>query len=108
MFQLPIEVQPDDAAQELILMSNKAVEGVQVLSRIAEENLSIGGSDKEAVFRNDHITLYRYRSASTPRYATPVLIVYALVNRPYMLDLQEDRSLIRQLLEHGLDVYLIN
>jgi polyhydroxyalkanoate synthase len=108
MFQLPIERQPDDAAQELLLMSNKAVEGVQVLSRIAEENLMIGACEKEAVFRNDHITLYRYRSANPPRYATPVLIVYALVNRPYMLDLQEDRSLIRQLMEHGLDVYLID
>src|SRR5208283_2567806 len=38
----------------------------------------------------------------------PLLIVYALVNRPYMMDLQEDRSLIRGLLEQGLDVYLID
>lgn len=108
MFQLPIERQPDDAAQELILMSHKAVEGVQVLSRIAEDNLIIGGTEKETVFRNDHVQLYHYRSQTAPRYATPVLIVYALVNRPYMLDLQEDRSLIRQLLAHGLDVYLID
>jgi polyhydroxyalkanoate synthase len=32
----------------------------------------------------------------------PVLIVYALVNRPYMMDLQPDRSLIRRMLELGL------
>ena len=38
----------------------------------------------------------------------PLLIVYALVNRPYMMDLQEDRSLIRGLLAEGLDVYLID
>ena len=38
----------------------------------------------------------------------PLLIVYALVNRPYMMDLQEDRSLIRGLLAQGLDVYLID
>jgi polyhydroxyalkanoate synthase len=37
-----------------------------------------------------------------------VLIVYALVNRPYMADLQEDRSMIRGLLDQGLDVYLID
>jgi polyhydroxyalkanoate synthase len=37
-----------------------------------------------------------------------LLIVYALVNRPYMMDLQEDRSLIRGLLAAGLDVYLID
>jgi polyhydroxyalkanoate synthase len=34
--------------------------------------------------------------------------VYALVNRPYMVDLQEDRSMVRNLLEHGMDVYLMD
>jgi polyhydroxyalkanoate synthase len=31
----------------------------------------------------------------------PLLIVYALVNRPYMMDIQEDRSMIRGLLDAG-------
>ncbi len=47
------------------------------------------------------------RSRGRPASA-PLLIVYALVNRPYMMDLQEDRSLIRGLLAEGLDVYLID
>jgi polyhydroxyalkanoate synthase len=38
----------------------------------------------------------------------PVLIVYALVNRQYMLDLQPDRSFIRNLLDQGLDIYIID
>jgi polyhydroxyalkanoate synthase len=37
-----------------------------------------------------------------------VLIVYALVNRPYMTDIQEDRSTVKGLLNEGLDVYLID
>jgi polyhydroxyalkanoate synthase len=37
-----------------------------------------------------------------------VLICYALVNRPYMMDLQPDRSLIRGLLKQGIDVFLID
>jgi polyhydroxyalkanoate synthase len=36
------------------------------------------------------------------------LICYALVNRPYMMDLQPDRSLIRGLLDRGVDAYLID
>jgi polyhydroxyalkanoate synthase len=36
------------------------------------------------------------------------LIVYALVNRQYMLDLQPDRSMIRNLLGLGLDVFIID
>ena len=45
--------------------------------------------------------LYRYRSIARPRTRVPLLIVYALVNRPYMMDLEPDRSLIRGLLVAG-------
>jgi polyhydroxyalkanoate synthase len=69
---------------------------------------SAGCSDKEEVWRYGKLRLYRYRSIAKPAGAAPLLIVYALVNRPYMMDLQEDRSLIRGLLTQGLDVYLID
>lgn len=67
-----------------------------------------GCSDKEEVWHRGKLRLYRYRSIAKPAGAAPLLIVYALVNRPYMMDLQEDRSLIRGLLSQGLDVYLID
>jgi polyhydroxyalkanoate synthase len=34
--------------------------------------------------------------------------VYALINRPYILDLQPERSVVRRLLEGGHDVYMID
>src|SRR5579863_2193033 len=40
--------------------------------------------------------------------ARRILICFALVNRPYILDLQPDRSLVRRLLEAGHTVYLID
>jgi len=67
-----------------------------------------GCSAKEEVWRKGKLRLYRYRSIAKPAATPPLLIVYALVNRPYMMDLQEDRSLIRGLLTQGLDVYLID
>jgi polyhydroxyalkanoate synthase len=67
-----------------------------------------GCSEKEIVWQSGKVTLYRYRSIARPAGRAPLLIVYALVNRPYMMDLQEDRSLIRGLLAQGLDVYLID
>jgi polyhydroxyalkanoate synthase len=71
-----------------------------------------GCSEKDAVWESGKLRLYRYRPINLPRAkaraAAPLLIVYALVNRPYMMDLQADRSLIRGLLERGLDVYLID
>lgn len=68
-----------------------------------------GCSPKEPVWQAGKLTLYRYRPIAGPAAGrVPLLIVYALVNRPYMMDLQEDRSLIRGLLAEGLDVYLID
>ena len=74
----------------------------------AASHCAAGCSEKEAVWQAGKVTLYRYRSTARPAGGAPLLIVYALVNRPYMMDLQEDRSLIRGLLAHGLDVYLID
>ncbi len=68
-----------------------------------------GCSPKDEVWQAGKLRLYRYRpTAPAQAGAPPLLIIYALVNRPYMLDLQEDRSLIRGLLARGLDVYLID
>lgn len=71
-----------------------------------------GCSEKDLMWQSGKLRLYRYRPigpspARAPAIA-PLLIVYALVNRPYMMDLQEDRSLIRGLLAQGLDVYLVD
>jgi polyhydroxyalkanoate synthase len=74
----------------------------------AARHCAAGCSDKEEIWQRGKLKLYHYRSIAKPANAVPVLIVYALVNRPYMMDLQEDRSLIRGLLSQGLDVYLID
>lgn len=67
-----------------------------------------GCSARDPVWRSGKLALYRYRPIARPAGSAPVLIVYALVNRPHMMDLQPDRSLIRGLLSSGLDVYLID
>jgi len=74
----------------------------------AADRAVVGASEKDPLLQRDKLTLYRYRPIARPARAAPLLIVYALVNRPYMLDLQPDRSLIRGLLGAGLDVYLID
>ncbi len=67
-----------------------------------------GCTARDLVWRSGKLALYRYRPIARPAGSAPVLIVYALVNRPHMMDLQPDRSLIRGLLSSGLDVYLID
>jgi polyhydroxyalkanoate synthase len=67
-----------------------------------------GCSERDAVWRDGKTILYRYRPLAAPTVRVPLLIVYALVNRPGMLDLEPDRSLVRRLLERGIDLYLID
>jgi polyhydroxyalkanoate synthase len=52
--------------------------------------------------------LLRYRRETPAAWAEPVLFCYALVNRPYILDLQSDKSVVRQYLDRGFEVYIID
>jgi len=54
--------------------------------------------------------LYRYLPAegAPADWRPPLLLVYALVNRPLVLDLAPERSVVRALVASGLDVYLLD
>ncbi len=67
-----------------------------------------GCSAREASFRVDKTVLWRYAPLAPSAGLPPLVICYALVNRPYKKDQQPDRSLVRGLLGHGLDVYLVD
>jgi poly[(R)-3-hydroxyalkanoate] polymerase subunit PhaC len=104
---LRFDIPPDQPLREAMQVSRKLARGWQLLRDMGE--ISTGVTPKEAVYREDKLVLYRFQPGARARPpSTPLLIVYALVNRPYMTDLQEDRSLVRGLLDAGLDVYLID
>src|SRR5581483_11878580 len=67
-----------------------------------------GVSPFEVVYEEDRLKLLHYVSASKPRYRTPVVFVYALVNRPYILDLKKGRSVIASFVDRGFDTYLVD
>lgn len=92
--------------EEFSALGQKMVKGFETLRSI--DKVEIATSPKTAVYHEDKLTLYRYDRDTATTFKTPVLIVYALVNTYKMLDLQPDRSYIRNLLNAGLDVYLID
>ncbi len=104
----PLALSSDEIAQQLIDLSRRAVDGVYALSRVREADIAYGVTPKTAVYQDGLVTLYRYTPRVERPLQPPILITYALVNRPYMIDLQEDRSLVSGLLDRGLDVYLID
>ncbi len=71
-------------------------------------DVQVGLSEKSCVYADNKIQLHRYAPLARSAKLPPLLICYAMVNRPYMLDLQPDRSLIRELLLLGVDVYLLD
>lgn len=101
-----LAIDPVRAAAEMADFCRRMAAGVRALAGI--DLRDDGCSARDAVHREDKVTLYRYRPLAASTNATPLLICYALVNRPYMMDLQPDRSLIRGLLARGLDVHLID
>ena len=67
-----------------------------------------GVSPSEVVYEEDRIKLLHYVTAAKPRYRTPLVFIYALVNRPYILDLKKGRSVVANFVEQGFDTYLVD
>jgi polyhydroxyalkanoate synthase len=72
------------------------------------DEVPTGTSPRDVVWTRNKTTLYRYRPIGPRAHVTPVLLVYALINRPYILDLRPDNSFVRHLLGRGYDVFLID
>ncbi|MEH6823131.1 MAG: class III poly(R)-hydroxyalkanoic acid synthase subunit PhaC [Motiliproteus sp.] len=99
---------PEQLAQELIDLNAQLVAGLHTLSQLPA--VEVGQSPHQTIYREDKLRLNYYPAAAGTENSSgpPLLIVYALINRPYILDLQPDRSLIRSLNQRGLSVYLID
>ncbi len=67
----------------------------------------VGATPKEVVWTYRKTTLYRYRS-SRRSHAVPILLTFALINRPDIFDLRPGNSFIEFLLEEGFDVFLVD
>jgi poly(3-hydroxyalkanoate) synthetase len=59
----------------------------------------------DVVYEGGKVRLRHYRAAE-PSQSTLVLLVYALLKRPYLLDLLPDRSVVQTFVKQGFHVYL--
>jgi polyhydroxyalkanoate synthase len=83
----------------------EAAEFANVL--LTPDDAVVGATPREVVWTHRGITLYRYRS-SERSHAVPLLLVFALINRPEIFDLRPGGSLIEFLLGEGFDVFLVD
>ena len=99
-----------DAQTEAFEAAGDAVERSQLLpERLSEmATIEVGTTPSEVVYTENKLELLHYESQTEEQHGVPILITYALINKPFILDLQPDRSVIRRLLEAGHDVYLVD
>ena len=102
----PFKITPEKALNEALKFNEKLLAGMKTLGQL--DDVHYGCTDKEAIYKEDKLVLYRFKSEHKVTVKTPLLISYALVNRPYMVDLQADRSIVRNLQAMGHEVYLID
>lgn len=105
---LPIRITLDAALREVADIHGRLGRGAKRISALTEDELAIATAPKDEVWRSDMVRLYHYRPAQPEPAHPPVLVVYALVGRYQMIDLEADRSFVRKLLGQGLDVYMVD
>jgi len=93
-------------ANELVSTTEKIAKGYKTLQNL--DKVEIGTTPKELVWSRDKIKMFHYTRDTAPRCATPVLVSFAMLNRHDVLDLQPDRSLIKKLMDEGLDIYIMD
>jgi polyhydroxyalkanoate synthase subunit PhaC len=88
----------------------EAVEKYSMGMRILMEGAraATGQTPKDVIWTRNKAKLYHYEPAAEKRYRVPLLLVYALINRPYVLDLMPGNSLVEFLVRLGFDVYMLD
>lgn len=84
----------------------KYATGAHLILQVSE--IETGRTPREVVWQEDKARLYRYKPAAEKRFPVPVLLVYALILRPYIVDLVPGNSLVEYLGNEGFDVYLLD
>jgi len=90
--------------------AEKAGESAQKASDVLLEPLDteIAVTPYDVVYEEDRVKLKHYKPTMDIQLKRPLLVVYALINRETMLDLQPGKSVVQNFLEQGIDVYMID
>ncbi|MBS3913179.1 MAG: class III poly(R)-hydroxyalkanoic acid synthase subunit PhaC [Bacteroidetes bacterium] len=94
-----------DLNTEILETGQRLVEGYKTLQNM--EDVQLATTPKELVWQSDKVKLFHYHNENATC-QIPVLVSFALLNRHDVLDLQPDRSLIKKLLDEGLNIYIMD
>lgn len=81
---------------------------VKGLAYLGSDAPTMGVTPRDLIHQRGTLALYRYRPLADEIYRVPLLLVMALTNRGYILDLAPGQSLVEFLLKQGYDVFVID
>jgi polyhydroxyalkanoate synthase len=93
-------------ADEFALLEEK----LRTLTRVLTTRAAIAQTPKQAIWTLNKAKLFRYIPLvpKENRKPVPLLLVFALMNRPYILDLRPGHSFVEFMLRQGYDLYLLD
>src|SRR5947199_3841897 len=91
--------------EQLTRLTSAAIEFANIV--LTQNDAPVGRTPKNVVWTHRKTTLYRYRSENRDG-GIPLLLVFALINRPDIFDLRPGNSFVEFLLKQGFDVFLID
>ena len=105
--KIPVDLILESLSQEAEKTQKRLSKASDVL--LGPLNTELATTPYEVVYEEDRVKLKHYtRSEPEDKLKTPLLVVYALINRETMLDLQEGRSVVHTFLKEGIDLYMVD
>lgn len=101
-----MKLDTEKIVEELKSNLDKLQKGYETLQEIDEVDVAV--TPKKLVWQRDKVKLYHYETEYKVKAKIPTIISFAMLNRHDVLDIQQDRSLVKKLLEEGLDVYIMD
>jgi polyhydroxyalkanoate synthase subunit PhaC len=82
----------------------------RTLLRVSTSRANVAQTPKEVIWTLNKARLYHYIPAvpAEQRHKVPLFLVFALMNKPYILDLRPGNSFIEYMVKQGFDVYLLD
>jgi polyhydroxyalkanoate synthase len=83
---------------------------LRTLQDVLGTRAAIAQTPKQPIWTLNKATLYRYIPVvpAPKRHRVPLLLVFALMNRPHILDLRRGHSFVEFMINRGYDVYLLD
>jgi polyhydroxyalkanoate synthase len=103
--RIPVDLILKNIRKDQKTTSNRLKRASSVLT--GQLDTAISTTPYETVYQEDRVKLKHY-IPQKKKFKTPLLVIYALINRETMLDLQPKRSVIETLLGQGVEVYMID